>query len=912
MVGKVSTATHRSTHGARALGLPIHFGVHGISLRRLWWAAIFLLGISASAVGWTIWQLRTDAINAAISDSGNIAAILAGQLSRSLHSIDAVLLEVRKSKNDMRIDSAPAFRAAYNQKTVHESLAQALAGLPQIFNIAIADENGQLVVSTAAWPTPDINISDRDYFQNARARGDDRLSASVPINNRINGAQTIVFARRLESTNGAFMGIVYASVNTKYFEDIYGSIQSVRSLMFTLVRQDGIILFRHPDPGNSAGRRLSAEAAWLQALSGGAKGFRVLAQADGNVRFVSFRPISDYPLFVNTSVTESAALAGWFQRSITIGLGSAALLLCSLGLMMAITRQVRSLSNSERALKEKSQQLDAALNNMSQGLAMFDSQQRLVVCNKQFSELYGLTPEHTQPGTLLRDILEARVAFGKSPDRKDFVEGVLAQASSHESYSIVDELRDGRVVSITSQPMNHGGWVAVHQDITARKRAEAKLAHMARYDSLTGLANRARFLEKVNDAIARMRRLGQPFSLLMLDLDRFKAVNDCLGHATGDSLLKAFAERLREIVGTTDDVARLGGDEFALLQTVEQNRSDLSGKTIALANRIRETITRPYDLDGRKIIIGTSIGITLAPDDGRDADALMRNADLALYKAKGEGRNRYRFFETSMEEAARERRELEEDMRKAISRDEFEIHYQTIIDLGGRVCCGAEALVRWRHPRRGLIPPDQFIPIAEDSGLIIPLGERILRKTCAEVAKWPAHLKVAVNLSPMQFKQDDLLGVLRATLAEFKLAPTRLELEITESVLVEKTEENLAILHEIKNLGVAVVLDDFGIGYSSMRYLQMFPFDKIKIDKSFIQSMTNHAESAAIVQAIAGLGRSLDIETTAEGVETAEQLVLVRTAGCNMAQGFLLSRPVPAGQLAFECPQAARAGTKAA
>ena len=476
-------------------------------------------------------------------------------------------------------------------------------------------------------------------------------------------------------------------------------------------------------------------------------------------------------------------------------------------------------------------------------------------------------------------------------------------------YSIIDHLRDGRVIAINHQRMDNGGWVAVHQDITAQKRVEAELAHMARYDALTGLANRALFLEKVNEALARLSSHADPFSVLMLDLDRFKAVNDLLGHAIGDSLLKAVGERLRRMVRDLDVVARLGGDEFAIIQIADTNQRD---QVTVLANRVLAALTEPYDIDGRKIVIGTSIGISMAPKDADNADALVRHADLALYKAKSEGRNRYRFFETAMEAEARDRRELEEDMRRALLRDEFELHYQTVIDVGRRECCGAEALVRWRHPERGLLFPDQFIGLAEESGLIMPLGGWILRRACFDAAKWPSDLKIAVNLSAVQLKQSNLMEVIKSALSESGLDPRRLELEITETVLVEKSEENLAVLHEIKNLGVSIVLDDFGIGYSSMRYLQMFPFDRIKIDKSFIQSMTTHSGSAAIVCAITGLGRGLDIETTAEGVETAEQLQFLRTAGCQLAQGYLFSRPVPLSQLSFERPEALRSEVKAA
>jgi diguanylate cyclase (GGDEF)-like protein len=883
-----------------------------IPLGRLWWAAILLLGLSAGAVGWTVWQLRTDAIRTAISDTGNIAAVLAGQLSRSLQSIDDVLLEIKSPTKNADIDRSVDIRAGFNRRGFFRTLVRYRDRLPQVFNLAIADEHGQVVVSTAGWPTPDVNVADRDYFNDARTRIDGGLSTSVPIANRINGTRTIVFSRRLEDSSGNFTGIVYASVNSKYFADIYGSTQSVSGLIFNLVRPDGTILFRHPDSGDSTGRGLSAKSIWLDSISRGVDGFRILGQADGEIRFVSVRPVPGYPLFVNISVTESTALAGWLRRSATIGLGSTALLLCSLYLLIAFTRQVRRLSDSEASLTQKSQQLDAALNNMPQGLAMFDGQKRLVVCNKHYAEMYGLPPEQTGPGTHLRTILEARVAAGNNPEKQDNVSDFLEQLSWRVSSCTLDELRDGRTVSVSHQAMGNGGWVSIHQDITAQRQVEAKLAYMARYDPLTGLANRAVFLEETNEALARLCEIGEPFSILLLDLDQFKVVNDSLGHAAGDSLLRAVAARLRQITHEVDHVARFGGDEFVLLQAIEGDRRDQKANAIRLANRILKTITEPYDLDGRKIVIGVSIGITLAPDDGRDADALTRNADLALYKAKSEGRNRYRLFETSMGTDARKRRQLEDDMRKAIVRDEFELHYQTIFDVETGECCGAEALVRWRHPNRGLIFPDQFIALAEESGLIIPLGERILRRACADAAKWPPHLKVAVNLSPMQFKQSNLLDILGSALNEAGLASTRLELEITETVLIEKNEENLAVLRRIKSLGASIVLDDFGIGYSSMRYLQIFPIDKIKIDKSFIQSMPSHSDSMAIVCAIAGLARNLDIETTAEGVETLEEYALLRSAGCQLAQGYLFSRPVPITELTFERPDAARKAARVA
>jgi diguanylate cyclase (GGDEF)-like protein len=557
-------------------------------------------------------------------------------------------------------------------------------------------------------------------------------------------------------------------------------------------------------------------------------------------------------------------------------------------------------------LVQKSDQLDSALNNMSQGLCMFDAHQRLVTCNMRYAEMYGLGSEHTQSGTPLRNILAARRASGNMPEG-DTETGIQDGVVRPDSCTI-ERLGDRRIVSVSRRSMSDEGWVEIHQDITAQKRAEAELDHLARYDSLTGLANRALFTEKASDALVRMRDRGEGFSILLLDLDRFKNVNDSLGHSVGDTLLKLVAERLRHVVSEGDVVARFGGDEFAILHGSGGGRRDAA---IALADGLLAIITEPYDLDGRRVTIGTSVGITFAPKDGVEADVLIKNADLALYKAKSEGGDRYRLFEPSMDAEARERQELEDDLRKAIARDEFELHYQTIVDVEKKECRAVEVLLRWRHPSRGLLAPSQFIDLAEESGLIVPLGERILRKACADAVTWPSHVKLAVNIAPAQFEQCDLPALLRSALAQSGLSPERLKLEITETVLLG-SEHIPALLHEIKRLGVSVVLDDFGIGYSSLKYLQMFPIDEIKIDKSFIQSMTTRLDCAAIVGVIAELGRNLDIETTAEGVETFEQFIFLRTAGCKLAQGYFFSRPVPARDLSFDCAPIFRDDAKVA
>jgi diguanylate cyclase (GGDEF)-like protein/PAS domain S-box-containing protein len=473
----------------------------------------------------------------------------------------------------------------------------------------------------------------------------------------------------------------------------------------------------------------------------------------------------------------------------------------------------------------------------------------------------------------------------------------------HDAGGGIRHIAVDRVVvrGVDSQPKYILGVVV---DVTERKQSEARIYHMAHHDALTGLANRMLFLKSVDEAIGRMNRHGEAFNILVLDLDQFKAVNDTLGHPVGDALLRQAAQRLLACTRETDIVARLGGDEFAILQRASEGQAD---SALAFADRLLAAMREPYELEGNKLTAGTSIGVALAPQDGDNADQLLKNADLALYRAKAGGRNRCRLFDVQMEAEARARHALEIDLRNAIWRDEFELHYQTLIHSATREVCGVEALVRWRHPQHGLLGPDRFISVAEETGLIVPLGEWILRRACADAVSWPAHIKLAVNLSAAQFGGVNLKETVAATLSQTGLPPRRLELEITESVLLENDESNLAVLHALRSLGVSIVLDDFGIGYSSLSYLQKFPFDKLKIDRSFVRELSSRTDSAAIVCAVNGLGKTLNILTTAEGIETEEQFELLRATGVDQMQGYLFSRPVPKAELRFAAPERAQA-----
>jgi diguanylate cyclase (GGDEF)-like protein/PAS domain S-box-containing protein len=563
--------------------------------------------------------------------------------------------------------------------------------------------------------------------------------------------------------------------------------------------------------------------------------------------------------------------------------------------LRVLDRTLGALQDTQRNLSSQNERFDAALTNMSQGLCMFDAEEKLAIFNPRFAEIYGLPTERIVPGMTTRQLMALASTEKNLADIDP--EGTLALQQSFiregKAGSLIERLTDGRSISISHRPMPNGGFVVTFEDITERLLSEEKIKHLAHYDALTDLPNRVTFYERMEAVLGHLRR-SESIAVLSLDLDHFKAVNDTLGHPTGDLLLQAAAERIRSCVRGEDLVARLGGEEFAIVQVPSEHPPD----STALAMRLIEVIGAPYDLDGHQVVVGASVGIAMAPSDGREPDVLMKNADLALYRAKADGGGVYRYFEIEMDVRMQARRALELDLRRAVVNGEFELYYQPIIDVktGQVTCC--EALIRWHHPERGMIAPLEFIPVAEETGLIVQIGEWVLRQACAEATRWPKHVTIAVNLSPAQFKSRNLLPTVISALATSGLPAGRLELEITEMVLVQDNDGAFAILHQLRDLGIRISMDDFGTGYSSLGYLRSFPFDKIKIDQSFIRDLPGKQDSVAIVRAVVGLSSSLGITTTAEGVETKEQLASLTAEGCTEFQGFLFSQPRRAADVA--------------
>jgi diguanylate cyclase (GGDEF)-like protein/PAS domain S-box-containing protein len=556
---------------------------------------------------------------------------------------------------------------------------------------------------------------------------------------------------------------------------------------------------------------------------------------------------------------------------------------------------LRSL-NAARHVSQLATQFDTALNNMPHGLCMFDSEGKLLVWNHQVSTLLGLARDPAEADLTIWELLYECVRVELISEYT--AERVAVQFETHQADrktgNIMVDTVDGRNFSLTFQPMENGGSVVLIEDITERKNTEAKISHMARYDALTGLPNRTFFRDQIEKALGPTRHSGKSCAVLFIDLDQFKQVNDTLGHPCGDQLLFAVADRLRKTVRDTDVVARFGGDEFVVFQAPIKHPKEAA----ELAKNIIKSLEEPYEIEGHNVVIGASVGIATTPHETISADNLLKNADMALYRAKADGRGTWRFFEPDMAVQAQARRSLELDLRSAVNNNTFKVFYQPLVNLKTRRVSTCEALLRWPHPERGMIPPAEFIPIAEEMGLILDIGRWVLKQACVEATQWPHNVRVAVNLSPMQFRRGDVVADVRDALELSGLEPNRLEVEITESVLLQDTPATRAALAQLHGLGVRLSLDDFGTGYSSLSYLHSFPLQKVKIDRSFLEGLGSSERPVTLLHGVARLSAELGMSVVVEGVETEEQLALISAEdGIEEAQGYLFSPPIPGRQV---------------
>ena len=898
--------------------------------------------VPAILVGGRYYQDRGKEIAAAVSGLATTARGMAASIDAKVQGTTQLHFGLSRARD---LDSP-------DKVACSKFLAEVLEKNPDFTGILTIKPDGSLFCDSLNTGRV-LDLRDRGYFQRALKNPD--AAAIEPVFGRLTGAAVLQIAYPAYDEQRQLRFVLLASLDLNRL--MKEQIQNLPSgFEFLLVDDKGTIFVRSPAPhrteqqagasiANSARHRLALDdtaitkeltgsggdaEVWATAhtiavggvamhvLLGRSKSElisavdRRLAEDMGALAILSIVLFAGVGLFAEVGIRAQIGRIAKMARRLGAGdltarvappypggeLGSLMTVLNHTASSLELQRHdIEELNEKLRRAQElealEKQRLDVAVNNMAQGLILYDASERVVICNQQFTKMMGMSPQIVKPGCTFREVIAHRretgsLATGVEEYRTTFLRNI---ATGHHT-PIVSTLSDGRSIQVVGKGIEGGGWVATVEDITERKRVENRIAHMAHYDALTDLPNRLLFRERLDQELKNLAQ-GRQLAVLYIDIDEFKRINDSLGHPVGDELLKAVAERLSSCVAASDIVARLGGDEFAIIQTAIKRPAD----TMDLITRIYQAIREPYECFGHLLTTDASIGIARAPQDGTDLDHLLKNADLAMYEAKADGRRTYRFFEPGMGARMHALRMLELDLRQAIADGGFEIVYQPLVSLGDSRVTGCEALLRWRHPLRGLISPVEFIPVAEDTGMINELGDWVLNKACSEAVSWPDDVRVAVNVSPVQFRNPAFSLKVAMALANSGLPARRLELEITEAVLIRDDDAALAMLYYLRGLGVRIALDDFGTGYSSLSYLQRFPFDKIKIDRCFIKEVAEPDGSACIVQAIVNIAAARHMTTTAEGVETEAQLDALRGLECTEMQGYLFSKPLSAADI---------------
>jgi diguanylate cyclase (GGDEF)-like protein len=854
-----------------------------------------VLLIAAIAIGATLMaeNFRERTLRNSERELENTVLLLARHFDEQLGEFEVIEKDLIDHMRSSGITTAESFKQRMSGKDVHLMLKSKLSALSYVGGVNVFDADGQLFNASSAWPVPPVSVADRQYFKTFKSDPQSPEMLIELVHSRITGVWTTVIARKITAPNGEFLGAVGRGIEPANFERFFASVALGPGASISMYLRDGTLLARYPHVEDMIGRNFKKGPEGQRPVFAVAHlTSRATSPIDGQDRLVSSRALANFPIVIIATTTSFAALADWReQMRILVAIASASALAIALLLFLVVRKLSQQHRLSQQRLTLEKQRLDKAVNNMTQSLLLFDKSQRLVVCNQRYIEMYGLSADVIKPGCTFREVVAHRKATGSfTGDIDKYVARVLHDLPLR--HSMVVDTSDGRSIQIVNEPLADGGWVATHEDITERRRTEERITHLAHYDVLTDLPNRALFHEQLKQQLACILP-GEQLAVYYIDIDEFKSVNDSLGHLIGDELLKSVAVSLTRCVGDCGFVARLGGDEFAIVQTAVKNPDDVTD----LLNQIFNAIREPIDCFGHQLSTDASIGVALAPEHGVDLDQILKNADMAMYAAKSAGRRTYRFFEPEMDAQVKARRRLESDLRQAMSGGELEVYYQPCLSLQSNEITGCEALVRWRHPARGMVSPAEFIPIAEETGLINQLGEWVLATACKEAASWPDDIKLAVNVSPVQFKSGTLALKIMAALAASGLPASRLELEITEAVLISDDETALAILHQLRSIGVHIALDDFGTGYSSLSYLQRFPFDKIKIDRCFVNDIAEPGGSSSIVQAVVNIAAARNVTTTAEGVETEEQQRLLRMLGCSEMQGYLFSPARPAAEV---------------
>jgi diguanylate cyclase (GGDEF)-like protein len=808
----------------------------------------------------------------------NFAMVFEENVLRTLSELDSALLYMR--------ENVEARKATTDYATILRT-TQIPGDL--IVQTGIIDSKGIIRASTAGpQPTPPIDVSDRDHYLVQLHSTEDHLFISKPVIGRASGQWSVQLSRRFTNSDGSFGGVVVVSLNPEHFTNFYDKIDFGSAASIAMIGSDGVV---RASGGSAAGRFALGQdltgTSLLQHFNDSRNSvFEFTDAQDPQTMVMALRKVRGYPLWVTVGMRKADIL----QPSLD-GLEWNALtgVLFTLIILAAMEQILRS----EAGAKQKSEQLKLTLEHMNQGIMLVTKDHDIPVINKRCGELLELPADFIDHPLCLESFAPLQIGQSSNSFYADLAMGPENGSSSPGANAVVEHTRpDGTVIEVLRTPLPEGGFIQTFTDVTKRRQADAYIAKLASEDPLTGLPNRRVFrasIEKISGSQSR----SAEFAVLFLDLDRFKVINDTLGHRIGDMLLIEVANRLQRSLQHGEVLARLGGDEFAIVMPSFTSRASLATS----ARNIVETIALPYDIDGHRIRTTVSIGIAVGPKDGINADDLLMAADLALYAVKTTGRGTYCFYEHSMNEELNDRRQIETDLREAIEQHRLHLAYQPVIDLRRNAISGFEALARWDHPTLGVISPAVFIPIAEDSGLILQLGEWALRDACTQAAQWPNNLKVAVNLSPVQFSLPNLAEVVVRVLAETGLEPHRLVLEITERLFISDTEKTLSVLHRLKSIGVGIAMDDFGTGYSSLSSLRSFPFDKIKIDRAFVVDLGENSQNSVIVQAVIIIARALGMTTVAEGVETAAQQRLLAALGCDEVQGYLFSNAISSDRI---------------
>jgi diguanylate cyclase (GGDEF)-like protein len=986
-----------------------------------------IIGLIAAVAGFAVWDVRLSAFQESQRNATNLAAALGEQTARYVQTIDLTMMEAESWATESDHRTAATYKIRMQSAEIRQRLNDRRSNVPDGHAIVLVSADGEIVNTSRPAFLPSLNVSDRDYFQYLKDHDDPAMVIGSPGVSRTTGETSLFFARRVNGPDGIFLGAVVGVVDAAYLREFYRSIGELAGGAVTLLRRDGTVLVRYPDPANVVGLKMPYGTTWHSRVAEGGGYYRSPGLLDGEPSLVVVHPLHDYPIVVDVIMSESMILAPWRRQTINITIVALvvavgfSIVICVIARQfwrlrhqnLSLDRTAVDLLKSERKLrtfaemsadwfweqgadlrflrdanipltslptdvgktrwdladtamnphrwdshkadlagrrpfrdfrweriritgrrsymstsgdpvfdeagtflgyqgtgrditvevetKDRAEQAEALLrdatDSMSEGFVIYDSDNRFVMCNAAYREIHcRIHPDGADcmvAGTRLEDVLLHTLAKGGVDDatRGREAEWMTERLRDYRQAegSFEQRLNDGSWFLIKNRRMKNGGVTGLRVDITERKRSEERALYLAHHDALTGLPNRALLNDRLTQALNTATRTGGKLAILALDLNRFKAINDGFGYAAGDRLLNLVAARLTGAVRASDTLSRVGGDEFVVVLTAAEPAT-----TGEFVQRLIEVLAEPYRINSLLMRIGTSVGIAMYPADGDNPEVLLKNADTALHRAKVDRQSTYCFFQAAMDRQLRERWALERDLRLAVGTDQLRVHYQPTFAIATRSIIGFEALLRWQHPLRGNIPPMSFIPIAEETGLILPIGAWVLEEACRTAAAWSSPKQIAINLSAVQLLSGELPAQVADILCRTGLPNGQLELEVTETILINDHVLALRTLNELRDTGVQIACDDFGTGYSSFSYIQNLAFDRIKIDQSFVGQLGLNSTAPRVIKAIVAMARTLDMHVTAEGVETEQQLSILKDLGCDEVQGFLLGRPMPA------------------